>query len=102
MLIFCVLYLFSEPYLIRYSDGATEVIAKYKKSNPTAYKKLVRLLKEITEHPRNGTGHPKPLVKGNDIRYSRRITGNDRIIYNIYDELVVVLIVSIGGHYDDK
>ena len=89
-------------YTVRYLDGAKEVIDKYKKSNPIAYKKVVRLLKEITEHPRTGTGHPEPLVGGNSIRYSRRITGNDRIIYNIYDDIVVVLIVSVEGHYGDK
>jgi toxin YoeB len=89
-------------YTVNYTEEADETIAKYKKSNPIAYKKLVRLLKEITEHPREGTGHPEPLVGGNNIKYSRRITGNDRIVYNIYDDIVVVLIVSVGGHYDDK
>lgn len=89
-------------YTIRYTDEAKDIIDKYKKSNPIAYKKVVRLLKEITEHPRTGTGHPEPLVGGNNIRYSRRITGNDRIIYNIYDDMVVVLIVSVEGHYSDK
>jgi toxin YoeB len=89
-------------YRVDYTTEADETIAKYKKSNPIAYKKFLRLLKEITEHPREGTGHPKPLVNGNDIKYSRRISGNDRIIYNIYDDTVIVLIVSVGGHYDDK
>ena len=89
-------------YSIRFSDEAEKVVEKYKKSNPIAYKKLSKLLIEIAEHPREGTGHPKPLVKGNDIMYSRRISANDRIIYNIYDDMVVVLIVSVEGHYNDK
>jgi len=89
-------------YTIRYTINADKTIARYKKSNPIAYKKFLRLLKEISEHPREGTGHPKPLTKGNDIRYSRRISANDRIIYDIYDDTVIVIIVSLGGHYDDK
>ena len=89
-------------YEIQYTEEAKEVIAKYKKSNQIAYKKVIRLIKEIREHPREGTGHPEPLTGGNNIRYSRRITGNDRIIYNVYDDFIVVLIVSVGGHYDDK
>jgi len=89
-------------YIVRYTDEADETIAKYKKSNPIAYKKVLRLLKEITEHPREGTGHPEPLKGGNDITYSRRISGKDRIIYDIYDETIVVLIISVGGHYEDK
>ena len=89
-------------YTLRYSDDAKKVIAIYKKSNPIAYKKVYRLIAEISENPREGTGHPKPLTKGNDIRYSRRISANDRIIYDIYDDKVLVMIVSVGGLYDDK
>ena len=37
-----------------------------------------------------------------DITYSRRISGKDRIIYDIYDDVLVVLIISVKGHYDDK
>ena len=89
-------------FVVRYTDEADETIAKYKKSNPIAYKKVLRLLKEITEHPREGTGRPEPLTGGNDITYSRRISGKDRIIYDIYDETIVVLIISVEGHYKDK
>ena len=89
-------------YNIKFSDDAEKVVQKYKKSNPIAYKKLSRLLNEIAGHPRTGTGHPEPLTKGNNIKYSRHISANDRIIYDIYDDIVVVLIVSVGGHYRDK
>ena len=89
-------------YKVRYSEDADKSIAKYKKSNPAAYKKLLRLIKEITEHPRVGTGHPKPLVAGNDITYSRHVSKKNRIIYEIYDDIVVVLVVTVEGHYDDK
>ena len=89
-------------YRLEYSKYAEKTLAKYKKSNQIAFKKCERLLKEITEHPRMGTGHPEPLVSGNDVTYSRRITANDRIIYDIYDDIVVVMILSIEGHYDDK
>jgi toxin YoeB len=89
-------------YEIQYTDEARKIITKYKKSNPIAYKKLMRLLKELAEHPREGTGHPEPLAKGKNITYSRRISGKDRIIYDIYDDIIVVLVVSVGKHYEDK
>jgi len=89
-------------YTIRFSDEAEKVIAKYKKSNPIAYKKLSRLLIEISEHPREGIGHPEPLIKGNSVTYSRRISANNRLIYDVYDDTVVVLILSAEGHYGDK
>ena len=89
-------------YNIKFSDDAEKVVQKYKKSNPIAYKKLSRLLNEIAIHPRIGTGHPESLIKGNDIRYSRHISAKDRIIYDVYDDIVLVFIVSVKGHYSDK
>jgi len=89
-------------YAIRFSDDAEEVIEKYKKSNPMAFKKVSKLLVEIAENPRIGTGHPEPLTGGNDITYSRRISGKERLIYDIYDDIIAVLIISVGGHYKDK
>ncbi|MFG6391337.1 MAG: type II toxin-antitoxin system YoeB family toxin, partial [Candidatus Amulumruptor sp.] len=63
---------------------------------------LYNLLPEIESHPRTGTGHPEPLKGGNDVTYSRHLTAHDRIIYDIYDDTVHVLIIEIEGHYDDK
>lgn len=54
------------------------------------------------EHPRTGTGHPEPLKSGDSITYSRRISKNDRLIYDIYEEKVTVLVLTVEGHYDDK
>ena len=89
-------------YEIQYSEEAEEDLAKYKKSNPIAYKKVYRLIPELINHPRHGTGHPEPLVSGDNITYSRRISKKDRIVYDIYDDTVVVLILSVEGHYNDK
>ena len=89
-------------YTIEFSQAAVKSVAKYKKSNPVQYKKLFKLLEELMEHPRTGTGHPEPLKSGNSVTYSRRISKNDRLIYDIYEEKVAVLILTIEGHYDDK
>ncbi|MDR0812102.1 MAG: Txe/YoeB family addiction module toxin [Paludibacter sp.] len=89
-------------YIIEYSKQADKSISRYKKSNQLAYKKIVEFVKELHEHPRTGTGHPEPLTQGNDITYSRRITKKDRLIYDIYDEKIIVLIISVESHYGDK
>ena len=47
-------------------------------------------------------GHPEALVGGNDITYSRHITAHDRIIYDIYDSSVTVLVVQAEEHSNDK
>ena len=89
-------------YTIEFTQIAIKTISKYKKSNPLQYKKLVKLLDEMMEHPRTGTGDPEPLKSGDSITYSRRISKNDRLIYDIYEEKVTVLVLTVEGHYDDK
>ena len=49
-------------YKIEFTQVAIKTTSKYKKSNPIQYKKLVKLLNELMEHPRTGTGHPEPLI----------------------------------------
>ena len=89
-------------YTIEFSSEVQKTIKKWKKSNPRSFKKLRDLLPELEEHPRTGTGHPEPLKGGNNITYSRRLSGNDRVIYDIYDTIVSVLVFQVEGHYKDK
>ena len=62
----------------------------------------MQIIEDIANHPRTGLGHPEPLVGGSDITYSRHITARDRIIYDIYDDVIAVLIIQAEEHYDDK
>lgn len=89
-------------YVIEFSSATQKAIKKWKKSNPAALKKLYNLLPELEEHPRSGTGHPEPLKGGNGITYSRHLTAHDHVIYDIYDDSVIVLIIEVEGHYSDK
>lgn len=89
-------------YRIEFSSEAQKIVKKWKKSNPNSYRKLYRLLPELEQHPRTGTGHPEPLKGGKAVTYSRRLSANDRVIYDVYDDVVTVLILEIEGHYNDK
>lgn len=89
-------------YCIEFSSEAQSVIKKWKKSNPVAFKKLYKLMPELEQHPRTGTGHPEALKGGRGITYSRRLTAHDRIIYDVYDETIIVLVLVLEGHYNDK
>ncbi|MBR4499520.1 MAG: Txe/YoeB family addiction module toxin [Paludibacteraceae bacterium] len=89
-------------YAVEFSKAAGKTLKKWKKSNPVLFKKASAILMDIMEHPRIGLGHPEPLVGGKDITYSRHITAHDRIIYDIYDEHVYVLVIQLEEHYDDK
>ena len=45
-------------YKIIYSPKAIEDLQKLKRSEPAAYKKADKFIKELKEHPKTGTGHP--------------------------------------------
>jgi toxin YoeB len=53
-------------------------------------------------HPREGTGHPELKQKGKSITYSGRITKKDRLIYDVLDDVVKVLVLTAIGHDMDK
>ena len=89
-------------YDVEYSKAAKKTLAKWKKSNPRLFNKAVSLLDDIIEYPRTGLGHPEPLIKGSDVTYSRHVTAKDRIVYDIYDDCIVVLILQVEEHYEDK
>ncbi len=89
-------------YTVEYSKAAEKTLKKWKKSNPQLFAKATKLLFDIMEHPRTGLGHPEPLVGGQGITYSRHITAHDRIIYDIYENSISVLVIQVEEHYDDK
>ena len=89
-------------YQVEVSTEADKVLKKWKKSNPQLWKKYQTIYNELIDYPRVGIGHPEPLKGGGGITYSRHITAHDRIIYDIYDDVLVVLVVEAEGHYNDK
>ena len=89
-------------FAIKFDAKVEKIIAKWKKSNPILFKKLRNVLQDIMLHPRTGIGHPEPLIGGGNTIYSRRISAHNRIIYDINDNEIYVLIIELEGHYDDK
>ena len=65
-------------------------------------KKLADLLEELTLHPETGSGHVEPLKGNMQGLWSRKITKGDRLIYSIEEDRVVVVVISMKGHYGDK
>ncbi len=89
-------------YKIIYSPKAIEDLQKLKRSEPAAYKKADKFIKELKEHPKTGTGHPEPLKGDRNGQWSRTITKKHRLIYEIFETEVYIDILSAYGHYDDK
>lgn len=89
-------------YTIVYSLRAEDDLRKLKKDEPAAFQKAVKLLNELAEHPKTGTGHPEPLKGDRAGQWSRTITKKHRLIYEILEKEVRVEVLSSYGHYDDK
>jgi toxin YoeB len=78
-------------------------IADYKKiGNLSSFNKIIGFLEELKLHPRTGTGKPEQLKYGLRKYWSRRINHEDRLIYSINDNIVLVEIISVSGHYGKK
>ena len=89
-------------YSLIFAPRALEDFEKIKKSGDQArLKKLRTILEELREHPLTGIGNPERLrYKANS--YSRRLSGKDRIVYSVHEDVVEVNILQMLGHYEDK
>lgn len=89
-------------YRVKLLPSAEEDMIRLRRSEPKAFNKALDLLDELMEHPRTGTGHPEPLSGDRAWQWSRRITLKHRLVYEIRETEVVVLVLTAYGHYDDK
>ena len=90
-------------YRIRISKLADEQIAAIKKSGEkSALKKLQKIVDELAKHPFEGSGNPERLKYELSGMWSRRVTQKDRVIYQVDEEIYIVSILSVVGHYSDR
>jgi len=89
-------------YSLKFRKQALEDLASLATNEKKAFAKAQILITELTEHPRTGTGKPEPLGGDRVGQWSRRINKKHRLIYEIHDNEVVVVVISAYGHYDDK
>ena len=89
-------------YSVDYTDKAIEGLIRLRDSEPKAYAKAKRLIEELKEHPKTGTGKPEQLKGDRNGQWSRRISDRHRMVYTINETEVLVLILTAYGHYGDK
>jgi len=89
-------------YTIDYLKQAVADLIRLRKSEPQVYKKAAKLIEELKLHPTTGTGHPEPLKGNRSNQWSRRISQKHRLVYEIHDAEIIVIVISAYGHYDDK
>jgi toxin YoeB len=84
---------------IKYTPDAIADLQYWKKSgNLAVCKKITKLLEDILKHPFVGIGKPEALKHEMTGSWSRRITLEHRLVYEVINDEVVE-IQSARGHY---
>lgn len=79
-------------------EDAIQDFEYWKKSgNLAVQKKINQLFSSMQETPFAGIGKPEALKHNLSGKWSRRINGEHRIVYEVQDELIKVY--SLKGHY---
>ena len=90
-------------YEVELTEDALKGIKQLKKGGEVKKKKkLNSLLSELEEHPTTGTGKPEQLRGNLSGKWSRRITDKHRLIYEVWEDVVKVIVLRTYGHYEDK
>ncbi|MDR0393772.1 MAG: Txe/YoeB family addiction module toxin [Tannerella sp.] len=92
-----------KTYTIQFREQFIEDVGAHKKAGQKSIiNKIDTLIDELREHPTTGTGKPEPLRGDRKGEWSRRINKEHRLIYEIQEDVITVVLVSAYGHYDDK
>lgn len=90
-------------YRVAITARAKKDLAIIRKSgSASVIRKVEQIFLELSEDPYSGTGRPEPLRYLSGNIWSRRVDKKNRLRYLIQDDVVVVTVISVLGHYDDK
>ncbi len=83
------------------TDQAMREYTSWIKSGDTRIAdKIDALIDCALQDPYSGLGKPEPLVGNLSGKWSRRITGRDRLVYSVSEDAITVY--QCKGHYFDK
>jgi len=84
---------------VKFDPQAWDEYLEWLNRDPKITRKIGALITDIQRSPFAGIGKPEPLRYEYHRFWSRRITDEHRLIYNVVDETIFIL--SCHGHYDD-
>ncbi len=83
---------------ILFSPEALRQLNEWKIHNPKIATRIVLLITAISESPFTGIGKPEPLKRNLQGKWSRRITREHRLVYEVTE--TNIKIISCRFHYD--
>ena len=81
-----------------WSDEAWEDYLYWQEEDRKTLKRINQLMKAVSRNPFDGIGKPEPLKGNLTGLWSRRIDGENRLVYMV--EEAKVLIFACRGHYE--
>jgi len=80
-----------------FDSGAFDDCTDWLTEDKKVYQKIIKLLKEIRRTPFEGEGKPEVLKHNLSGFWSRRITQEHRLVYEVTD--YYIKIISVRDHY---
>ncbi len=85
---------------IQFNEKAWEQFQYWLEHDKKTWKKINKLLADISRNGNTGLGHPEALKGNLSGFWSREIDEKNRLVYNIVDD--VITIIQCKNHYGDK
>lgn len=85
---------------IQFNEKAWEQFQYWLEHDKKTWKKINKLLADISRNGNTGLGHPEALKENLSGFWSREIDEKNRLVYNIVDD--VITIIQCKNHYGDK
>ena len=90
--------------IIQFTKVAWEEFEYWVETDGDVTDRIIALIREIKQNPFKGTGKPEPLKFDLQGYWSRRITGEHRLVYKVEGkrgENQTCYIIQCKFHYDD-
>lgn len=75
---------------IKYTKNAAEDIAYWKTKDKKIYKRFCILIHDIEKNPFKGLGKPEALKYNLKGKWSRRLTQEHRMVYEVFEDFVII------------
>lgn len=75
---------------IKFTKNAAEDIEYWKENNVKIYSRLKNLISDLVIDPYKGIGKPEPLKYSLSGKWSRRLTKEHRVVYELKDGEVII------------
>ncbi|MBU6140108.1 MAG: Txe/YoeB family addiction module toxin [Proteobacteria bacterium] len=77
-------------YQIKYTKNAAEDISFFKERDQVIYRRIKLLLEDILGNPFTGMGKPEMLRYSLNGKWSRRITSEHRLVYELIEDQIII------------